>query len=54
MVRKCACEELEKISRLRHKKISDGYEKFSTYIVIRTLGVTTNVGRVYLYRRMMT
>ena len=38
----------------RHKKILDGYDYFSTYVIVVSLKATTNLVRLDVQRRMMT
>ena len=40
--------------RSRHEKILDGYDKFSTCIIVVSLRATTNFGRSYVRRHVMT
>ena len=44
----------QKYHRPRHKKILDGYENFSIYVVVKSLRATDKLGSLDVWRRMMT
>ena len=47
-------ETRQKYHRPRHKKILDGYENFSIYVVVKSLRATAKLGSLDVWRRMMT
>ena len=50
----CVPGTRHKCHRSRHEKILDGYEKFSTYIIVGSFRASINFGRSYVRCHVMT